>query len=85
MGTRQWAGAVAIIALSTIASGSGAVLAHPSIQVKEAYRSEVLPDALFEAALDAALAPPSDGVSFWSWPPLAEQESKRDVLARRTR
>jgi hypothetical protein len=58
---------------------------HPSIQVKEAYRSEVLPDAVFEAALEAALAPPSDGVSFWSWPPLAEQESKRDILARRTR
>ncbi len=56
---------------------------HPSIQVKEAYRSEVLPDAVFEAALDAALAAPSDGVSFWSWPSLAERESKRDALARR--
>ena len=39
----------------------------------------------FEAALDAALAPPSDGVSFWSWPPLAEQDSKREILARGVR
>ena len=39
----------------------------------------------FEAALRAALASPSDGVSFWSWPPLADEESKRDIVARRAR
>jgi hypothetical protein len=58
---------------------------HPSIQVKEAYRSEELSEAIFEAALDAALTPPSDGVSFWSWPPLAELDSRREILVRRVR
>jgi uncharacterized lipoprotein YddW (UPF0748 family) len=56
---------------------------YPSIEVKESYRSEELTDAFFAAALDAALQKPSAGVVFWSWPPLAEQESKQSILARR--
>jgi len=55
---------------------------YPSIEVRESYRSEELTDAFFEAALDAALEPPSAGVVFWSWPPLAEQDSKQEILAR---
>ena len=58
---------------------------HASIEVKESYRAEELTDAFFEAALRAALASPSDGVSFWSWPPLAEEEGKREILVRRRR
>jgi hypothetical protein len=54
----------------------------PSIEVKESYRPEELTDAFFAAALRAALRPPSDGVVFWSWPPLAASESKREIVAR---
>jgi hypothetical protein len=57
----------------------------PSIEVKESYRSEELTDAFFGAALRAALRPPSDGVVFWSWPPLAASESKRGIVARHVR
>jgi hypothetical protein len=40
----------------------------PSIQVASAYREgESLTSAEFEAALRAALEPPSAGVVFWSW------------------
>jgi hypothetical protein len=40
----------------------------PSIQVSPAYREdEVFSAAEFEAALRAALEPPSAGVVFWSW------------------
>ncbi len=48
--------------------------------MKESYRTEELTDAFFEAALDAALQPPSRGVVFWSWPHLAEQAAKQEVL-----
>jgi hypothetical protein len=58
---------------------------YPSIEVKESYRSEELSDAFFAAALRTALRPPSPGVVLWSWPPLAESESKRDILACRGR
>jgi hypothetical protein len=57
----------------------------PSIEVKESYRQEPLTDAFFAAALDAALAPPSAGVVFWSWPPLSEGRSKQGILSRRAR
>jgi hypothetical protein len=57
----------------------------PSIEVKESYRKEPLTKEFFAAALDAALAPPSAGVVFWSWPPLSEDASKQEVLARRAR
>jgi len=58
---------------------------YPSIEVKESYRSEELTGAFFETALDAALQPPSPGVVFWSWPPLAEQRPKQEILERRRR
>jgi hypothetical protein len=57
----------------------------PSIEVKESYRKDPLTEAFFSAALDAALAPPSGGVVFWSWPYLAEEKAKQEVLARRVR
>jgi len=57
----------------------------PSIEVKESYRQEPLAREFFAAALDAALAPPSGGVVFWSWPPLAEDEAKRGIVSRRAR
>jgi hypothetical protein len=57
----------------------------PSIEVKESYRKEPLATAFFEAALDAALAPPSAGVVFWSWPPLSEDTAKQEIVARRAR
>jgi hypothetical protein len=62
-----------------------AVPVLPSIEVKESYRKEPLTKEFFAAALDAALAPPSAGVVFWSWPPLAEDAAKQEVLAERTR
>jgi len=40
---------------------------------------------LLLAALDAALAPPSGGVVFWSWPPLSEDRAKQEVVSRRAR
>ena len=56
---------------------------YPSIEVKESYRSEELTGDFFQAALAAALRPPSRGVVFWSWPPLAEQEAKQEILGHR--
>jgi hypothetical protein len=56
---------------------------YPSIEVKESYRSEELTGEFFQAALAAALRPPSRGVVFWSWPPLAEQEAKQEILGHR--
>lgn len=66
-------------------AGRTRVPVHPSLQVSQAYREDALTDAFFKATLEAALAPPSDGVSFWSWPPLAERESRREMLRRHTR
>jgi hypothetical protein len=62
-----------------------AVPVLPSIEVKESYRQEPLTKEFFAAALDAALAPPSGGVVFWSWPPLSEDEAKQEIVSRRTR
>ncbi|HSD65083.1 MAG TPA: hypothetical protein VLF95_00195 [Vicinamibacteria bacterium] len=62
-----------------------AVPVLPSIEVKESYRPEPLTEAFFAAALDAALAPPSGGVVFWSWPPLAEDAAKQAIVSRRAR
>ena len=55
----------------------------PSIEVRESYRSDELTDAFFANALRAALEPPSRGVVFWSWPALAVESSKQEILARR--
>jgi hypothetical protein len=57
----------------------------PSIEVKESYRTEPLTEAFFAAALDAALAPPSGGVVFWSWPYLSQDQAKQGVVTRRIR
>ncbi len=57
----------------------------PSIEVKESYRKEPLTKEVFAAALDEALAPPSAGVVFWSWPPLSEDTAKQEILSRRAR
>jgi hypothetical protein len=62
-----------------------AVPVLPSIEVKESYRQEPLADAFFAAALDAALAPPSAGVVFWSWPPLSKREARQGIVSRRAR
>jgi hypothetical protein len=62
-----------------------AVPVLPSIEVKESYRQEPLTKEFFAAALDTALAPPSGGVVFWSWPPLSEDEAKQEIVSRRTR
>jgi len=59
----------------------------PSIQVKEDYIKEVLTPGQFSDYLKAALAPPSQGVVFWSWETLAADEAKikiaRSLLAGR--
>jgi hypothetical protein len=57
----------------------------PSIEVKESYRREPLTAEFFAAALDQALASPSAGVVFWSWPPLSQDPAKQEILARRLR
>jgi len=66
-------------------AAGGDVPVYPSIEVKESYHSEELTDAFFAVALRAALRPPSRGVVFWSWPPLAGAGSKREILAHRGR
>jgi hypothetical protein len=55
----------------------------PSIEVKESYRKEPLTKEFFAAALQAALASPSAGVVFWSWPPLSEDTAKQEILSHR--
>jgi hypothetical protein len=57
----------------------------PSIEVRESYRQEPLTEAFFTEALGAALAPPSGGVVFWSWPYLSGEKAKKEILARRAR
>jgi hypothetical protein len=55
----------------------------PSIQVAEAYRAdEVFPVADFEAALHAALEPPSAGVVFWSWDHIEADPEKAAMIRR---
>jgi hypothetical protein len=54
----------------------------PSIQVAPAYREdEVFSAAEFEAALRAALEPPSAGVVFWSWDHI-EADPERAAIIR---
>ncbi len=52
----------------------------PSIQVKRAYREEILGKGEFERCLREALKPPSQGVVFWSWEALAQEPEKRRVV-----
>lgn len=62
-----------------------AVPVLPSIEVKESYRKEPLTKEFFAAALEAALAFPSSGVVFWSWPLLSEDAVKQEIVSRRAR
>jgi hypothetical protein len=55
----------------------------PSIQVKEAYLTEKVSPAEFEASLVEALKPPAAGVVFWNWDALAESSEKQASVAAR--
>ena len=56
----------------------------PSIQVRAEYPGDLAIGAReFEATLEAALAPPSHGVVFWSWAHLAQEPEKMRVIAAR--
>jgi len=53
----------------------------PSIQVSSAYRKgEVFSDTEFEAALRAALEPPSAGVIFWSWDHIEADPGRAEII-----
>ncbi len=52
----------------------------PSIQVKEAYLTEIFSVSEFENALLEALKAPSQGVIFWSWDALEKDPKKKDVI-----
>lgn len=55
----------------------------PSIQVGAAYREgEEFASADFEAALRAALEPPSAGIVFWSWDHIEAEPEKAEVIRR---
>jgi hypothetical protein len=55
----------------------------PSIQVGTAYREgEEFSSAEFEAALRAALEPPSAGVVFWSWDHIEAEPAKAEAIRR---
>jgi hypothetical protein len=56
----------------------------PSIQVRPAYPGDLAMSTHdFTETLDAALAPPSHGVVFWSWKHLAQEPEKMRVIAAR--
>jgi len=52
----------------------------PSIQVNEAYLTNVLSAEEFEKTLTEALKPPSSGVFFWSWEQLEKRPEKKEVI-----
>jgi hypothetical protein len=52
----------------------------PSIQVNEAYLTNVLSAEEFEQTLIEALKPPSSGVFFWSWEQLEKRPEKKEIL-----
>jgi hypothetical protein len=53
----------------------------PSIQVSPAYRKgEVFSGAEFEAALLAAVQPPSAGVVFWSWDHIEADPERAEII-----
>ena len=55
----------------------------PSIQVGSAYREgESFSATEFEAALRAALAPPSAGVVFWNWDAIEADSEKTEIIRR---
>jgi hypothetical protein len=55
----------------------------PSIQVAPAYREdEIFSEADFEAAIRAAVAPPSAGVVFWSWDHIEADAERAEIIRR---
>ena len=55
----------------------------PSIQVSPVYREgEVFSGGEFEAALRAALEPPSAGVIFWSWDHIEADPQRAEIIRR---
>jgi len=52
----------------------------PSIQVKEAYLTDILSVDEFEDSLVEALKAPSEGVIFWSWDALDKDPEKKNVI-----
>ena len=52
----------------------------PSIQVNKAYLDTELSLEEFRESLLEALAPPSDGVVFWSWEQLSIKPAKRQIV-----
>ena len=52
----------------------------PSIQVNKAYLDTELTLEEFRESLKEALAPPSDGVVFWSWEQLSLKPAKRQIV-----
>jgi hypothetical protein len=52
----------------------------PSIQVNEAYLTDILSAEEFEQTLMEALKPPSSGVFFWSWEQLEERPEKKAII-----
>lgn len=52
----------------------------PSIQVNKAYLDTELTTEEFKISLDKALAPPSNGVIFWSWEQLSIKPAKRQIV-----
>ena len=55
----------------------------PSIQVSPVYREgEVFSGGEFEAALRAALEPPSAGVIFWSWDHIEADPERAEIIRR---
>lgn len=65
-----------------LSAQAGGVPVLPSIQVAEAYITEPLAAAEFEAALEQALRPPSRGVVLWSWDALSKSPEKQAVWKR---
>lgn len=63
-----------------LSAQAGGALVLPSIQVAEAYVTDPLATAEFEAALEQALRPPSGGVVLWSWDALSKSPEKMKVL-----
>jgi len=52
----------------------------PSIQVNEAYLTNILSAEEFERTLLEALKPPSSGVFFWSWEQFEKKPEKKEIM-----
>jgi hypothetical protein len=73
---------IASVVKDFAAASSSPIL--PSIQVKESYPGDrKLGPAEFEAALSAALEPPSAGVVFWSWALIEKSPENKAAIKRR--